>query len=105
MGKAVRTFEDIASDLVSVTTWREELVSGALDALECRHPKLAQALLENVGSRRRASYWICAPQRAKDGRSPCDLLADGDEDSVWDLLEIAGQGERSHREAQPNLAS
>jgi acyl-CoA reductase-like NAD-dependent aldehyde dehydrogenase len=103
MGKAARKFEDIASDLVSVATWREALVSSALDALERRHPKLAQAVLENTGSRRRAGLWICAPRQANGGRSPCELLADGDEDGVWDLLEIAGRGKEARQGSHTNL--
>jgi hypothetical protein len=30
---------------------------------------------------------MCAPQRASGGRIPYDLLAEGDEDGLWDLLE------------------
>ncbi|TCI09200.1 DUF2384 domain-containing protein [Dyella soli] len=101
---AARKFEEIASDIARVATWREELLSSALDALESRHPKLAQALLENVGNRRRAGHWICAPHRAYGGKSPCELLADGDEDSVWDLLDGATPVEASCDKTRTNLA-
>lgn len=80
-------FRNIISEIASITARREELTSGAFDLLEHRHPSLAQALLEHMGSKRRAAHWLCVPQRGWDGKSPCELLADSDEDSVWDWLE------------------
>jgi Protein of unknown function (DUF2384) len=80
-------FRNIISEIAGITARREELTSGAFDVLECRHPSLAQALLAYMGNKRRAAHWLCAPQRAWDRKSPCELLADSDEDSVWDWLE------------------
>jgi|GEM_PF-759037 len=83
-------FRNIVGEIASITARREQLTKSALDALECRYPTLAQALLEHVGGRRRAAYWLCAPQRACGGKSPCELLGESDEELVWDLLEPAG---------------
>lgn len=80
-------FRNIISEISSITARREELTLSAFDALEHHHPSLAQALIDQVGSKRRAAHWLCAPLRACDGKSPCTLLADSDQDSVWDLLE------------------
>lgn len=83
----VNKFRSIVGEIANIAARREELTSGAFDVLEYRHPSLAQALLDHIGSKRRAAYWLCAPQRAWGGKSPCEMLADGDEESVWDLLE------------------
>ncbi len=80
-------FRSIIGEIGRVTARREELRSDAFDVLERRHPSLARAVLDHVGSKRRAAHWLCAPQRAWGGKSPCEMLADSDEDSVWDLLE------------------
>ncbi|WP_266183154.1 hypothetical protein [Dyella humicola] len=101
--KSGSTFEDIANDIASVVMWREELVSSAIDILEYRHPKLALALIENVGNRKRAGHWICTHQRVNGGKSPCELLADGDEDSVWDLLDSIWRVDGSPDKARTNL--
>lgn len=90
MRKTSIRFPQIVAEIARINAQRETLVLSALETLESRHPALAQVLLESVGSRQRAAYWLCAHQRALDGRSACELLADGDEDGVWDLLSGAG---------------
>lgn len=87
MGPSNKEFRHIINEIGRIRARREELTLGAFDALACSHPVLAQALLDQIGGERRVAHWLCAPQRAWDGRSPCELLADGDEDGVWDLLE------------------
>ena len=86
-------FRSIISEISWIAARREALVLSAFDALEFRYPPLAEALLEQVGNKRRAAHWLCAPQRACGGESPCDLLADNDQDSVWDLMEGLGMPE------------
>lgn len=86
MRKPPNNFKNVSSEIAYVTAQREVLVFGAFDAPEFRHPALAQVLLDSLGSRQRASRWICGPQRALDGKTVCELLADGDEDAVWNLL-------------------
>jgi uncharacterized protein (DUF2384 family) len=96
-------FRNIISEISSIAARREALTLSAFDALEYRYPSLAQALLDQVGNKRRAAHWLCAPQRACDGRSPCDLLADGDRDGVWDLLDGLGMVEVPRPPADPRL--
>lgn len=84
-------FPDIAADIARINAQREALVLGAFEALEHRYPALAQVLLESVGSRQRAAHWMCTHQRALEGRTAYELLGEGDEDSVWDLLSKAGR--------------
>ncbi len=47
----------------------------ASDKLEHRLPSLAQVLLESVGDRQLAAYWIYTHHRALDGRSACECKA------------------------------
>lgn len=89
MPSSTTKFHNIASDLAQLAKRREALVSKAFKAFEVRHPVLASEVREYIGSRQRAAHWMCAPQRASDGRIPYDLLAEGDEDGLWDLLEGA----------------
>lgn len=81
-----KKFGYIASEIVKATARREALILEAFDALETSHPSLSQAVLVCLGSKRRASHWLCTPRSAWQGKSPCELLADGDQDSLWDLL-------------------
>jgi hypothetical protein len=80
-------FDNVASQLARLAEQRETLVVSAFEALEARHPVLAGEVREYIGSRQRAAYWMCAPQRTTGGKIPYDLLAEGDEDGLWDLLE------------------
>lgn len=86
MRKPAVKFSDIAQEIARVTCQREQMVLKAFETLEFRHPLLAQALLANIGSRQRAAYWMCTHQRALDGRSGYEVLADGDEDNLWDQI-------------------
>lgn len=86
MRKRAMKFSDIAQDIAHITARREQVVLSAFDMLAFRHALLAQALLANLGTRQRAAFWMSSHQRALGGRSGYEVLADGDEDSVWDQL-------------------
>jgi len=91
-----KKFGYIANEITKATARREALILEAFDALEASHPSLSRAVLVYLGTKRRASHWLCTPRSAWQGMSPCELLADGDEDSLWDLLQgyeanVAGQ--------------
>ncbi|MEO7051562.1 MAG: DUF2384 domain-containing protein [Rhodanobacter sp.] len=86
MRSSTTKFRNVASDLAQLTAQREALVSNAFHALEADHPVLAGDVLEFIGSRQRAAHWMCAPQRASGGKIPYDLLVEGDQDGLWDLL-------------------
>lgn len=86
MRKPSIKYGDLALELTRVTSMREQLVLEAFGTLEFRHGALAQTLMESIGSRQRAAHWMCSHQRAFDGRSAYEVLADGDEDSVWDQI-------------------
>lgn len=79
-------FAEIAAEIRRVTSVREQLVLAAFDAFEYRHAVMAQTLSDCVGSRPRAAHWMCTTDRAFDGLSAYDILADGHEELVWDHL-------------------
>lgn len=87
MPSRARKFDYIASEINKATVRRETLILEAFDVLEASHPSLSQAVLVYLGNKRRASHWLCTPRSAWQGRSPCELLAEGDQDSLWDLLQ------------------
>lgn len=93
MGMPGNTFGNIAGEISNMVAKREALVADAFKAVEDRWPSLAIAMIEDAGNRRRAGHWLCASNRSCGGRSPCDLLSDGDVDAVWDLLEGLGEDE------------
>lgn len=97
MRKPPVKFIDIAREITRVTSMREQLILNAFDALEFRHATLAQTLLECIGNRQRAAHWMCTHQRAFGDRSAYEVLADGDEDSVWDEIPGYSVGDKSGR--------
>ena len=86
MRKPTVKYGELACEIERLTSMREQLVMDAFGALEIREGALAQTLLDNIGSRQRAAHWMCCRQRAFDGRSAYQVLADGDEDRVWDEI-------------------
>lgn len=79
-------FSAVATELDRLHLHRESVMDGAFGALlECC-PTLASLLVEALGSRRRAAAWLSVRQRAFAGRTAWDLLAEGDEETVWDAV-------------------
>lgn len=87
-------WRDVAAELAALAARREQIVSDAFRLFQERHPSLAEGALEYIGGERRAAHWMSAPRRAGGGRIPYELLAEGDEDGVWELLQAAF--EQSH---------
>jgi hypothetical protein len=82
---ASSSFSAIATELERLHLRRESVINGGFQALlECC-PRLGALLLEGLGDARRAASWLSSRQRAFSGRTAWDLLAEGDEDGVWDV--------------------
>jgi hypothetical protein len=81
---ASSSFSAVATELEHLHQRRESIIHGAFDALLGCRPRLAALLLEGLGDARRAAAWLSSRQRAFSGRTAWDLLAEGDEDGVWD---------------------
>lgn len=86
MRKSTMNFNDFAREIERISSVRDQTVLDAFSNLECRYAALAQTLVDSVGNRQRAAYWMCTHQRAFDGRMAYEVLADGDEDQVWDRM-------------------
>jgi hypothetical protein len=77
-------FSAFATELEHLHLRRETVIHAAFDALLACCPGLAALLLEGLGDARRAAIWLSTRQRAFAGQTAWDLLAEGDEDTVWD---------------------
>jgi hypothetical protein len=86
MRRETRTFEKIASEIADVDAMRENVRMKAFELLEGKDAELADMVLQMQGSRLRAARWMCMRHRVLDGRSPYEALAEGDVDSVLDLM-------------------
>jgi hypothetical protein len=104
MRKSTMNFSDVTREIARVTAERDQIVLDAFSTLECRYATLARTLVDNVGNRQRAAYWMCNHQRAFEGRSAYELLADGDEDRVWERMPGNPDGEPLDRTGQARMA-
>lgn len=86
---ARRVFSHLAAELNRLRDERRDTLQCVFDSLCLERRHLALFLVEEFGSPSRAAQWMVSHQRHLDGRSPLDILADGDEDTVWDLLSPA----------------
>jgi hypothetical protein len=88
MRKVTIRFQDVATELAQINAQREGVMERAFAMLEQRHGTLAAMLVQSLGDRQRAVRWMCRHQHAFDGRSAYELLADGEEDAVWDEIAL-----------------
>lgn len=84
------SFRDIAEGIREAEASREATITRAFEVLEKQYSLLACMLLQNIGDRQRAARWMCMPQRAFDGRTAYEVLAEGDVDSVWERVTGSG---------------
>lgn len=101
-------FSAFAAELEHLHMRRETVINNAFDALLVSCPRLAALLLEGFGDARRAAHWLSSKQRAFDGQTAWELLADGDEDTVWDaasrLVRFRQDGDHSEASGQSRAA-
>ncbi|TCI11395.1 DUF2384 domain-containing protein [Dyella soli] len=83
-------FQDVATELAQINTLREDVMERAFGMLEQRYATLATMLVQSLGDRQRAVRWMCRHQNAFGGRTAYELLADGEEDGVWDEISLMG---------------
>jgi hypothetical protein len=93
------SFRNTVDQIVHADAIRCELVLNAFRDFEHQFGTLAQMLLYRIGDRQRAARWMCVRRHAFDGRSACELLADGDVNPIWDYISGSGEDE----EASPRL--
>jgi hypothetical protein len=83
------TIATAGSEIARVTSERDAVLVSAYECLCAYRPQLAGVLMSRFGSPIRAARWMSSHQRNfADGRSPWELLIEGDEDAIWDVLDI-----------------
>ena len=91
MRKVTIRFQDVATELAQINILRDGVMERAFGMLEQRHAMLATMLVQSLGDRQRAVRWMCRHQNAFGGRTAYELLADGEEDGVWDEIALMGE--------------
>ncbi|AIF47972.1 antitoxin Xre/MbcA/ParS toxin-binding domain-containing protein [Dyella japonica] len=91
MRKVTIRFQDVATELAQINALRDDVMERAFIMLEQRHGTLAAMLVQSLGDRQRAVRWMCRHQNAFSGRTAYELLADGEEDTVWDEIALLGE--------------
>jgi len=81
---------ELSAEFDRISALREHLISDAFQILEHQNGRLAKAVMECLGDRRKAALWMSRPQRAFSGKTAYQYLADGDEDGIWDEIERMG---------------
>lgn len=99
MRRSTMNFNEVAQEIRRINAERDQFVLCAFSTLECRHTALAQTLVANIGNRQRAAYWMCTHQRAFEGRTAYEMLADGNEDQVWERIPGSPDGDAASRSA------
>lgn len=97
MRKVTIKFQDVATELAQINALRDDVMERAFGLLEQRHATLATMLVQSLGDRQRAVRWMCRNQSAFDGRSAYELIADGEQDTVWDEIALMSDGPTAAR--------
>ncbi|MFK2874804.1 DUF2384 domain-containing protein [Dyella lipolytica] len=66
---------------------REQIAFAAFSMLEERLNNFSKMLIIGLGDRTRAVWWMCMRHRSLDGRNAYQVIADGEEDRLWELVE------------------
>jgi len=104
MRHATMSFSEVIREIERVNAERDQVVLKAFSTLEDRHATLASTLVDNIGNRHRAAYWMGTRQRPFEGRTAYELLADGEKDRVWERMPGSPEGEMAQRSAQIRMA-
>lgn len=83
------TFATVSMEMARLHAEREIVLDVAFEHLRRYRPALSEILVERFGTAARAARWMAKRQRSLEDRSVWDLLGEGDEDGVWDLVERA----------------
>ncbi|WP_130618956.1 DUF2384 domain-containing protein [Dyella amyloliquefaciens] len=86
MNAGIARFRAVANEVDDVNSLRERVLLSSFMALEELCPHIAEMLIQNLGSRRKAALWMCRHQWALAGRNGYQTLADGEEDRLLDVV-------------------
>ncbi|GLQ45910.1 hypothetical protein GCM10007862_09610 [Dyella lipolytica] len=83
----VNSFKDMGAKLDEIHAAREQIAFAAFSMLEERLNNFSKMLIIGLGDRTRAVWWMCMRHRSLDGRNAYQVIADGEEDRLWELVE------------------
>lgn len=86
MSNTQSTIEQANEAIEKATLCRDMAITSAFVTLQNRKPLLAEALLDSLNDCRKAARWMCLHQRAFNGKNAYQVLAEGDDDLVWDEM-------------------
>jgi hypothetical protein len=81
------SFRDMGVRLEEIHTTREQVAYAAFSMLEDRLSDFSNMLVSGLGDRARAVRWMCMRHRNLDGRNAYQVIADGEEERLWEELE------------------
>jgi hypothetical protein len=80
-------FRSAGSRLEEIIAIRERIATDAFSMLEDELCELARMLVIGLGDRTRAVRWMCTRHRNLDGRNAYQVIADGEEERLWTVVE------------------
>ncbi|GLQ50581.1 hypothetical protein GCM10010872_20300 [Dyella flava] len=83
----VDSFREMGARLEEIQATREQIAFAAFSILEERLSDLSAMLVISLGDRTRAARWMCMRHRHLEGRNAYQVIADGEADRLWELLE------------------
>lgn len=81
------TFKNMSAQLEEIQAMREQIAFAAFSVLEERLSDFSNMLIMGLGDRTRAVWWMCMRHRNLDGRNAYQVIADGEEDRLWEVVE------------------
>jgi hypothetical protein len=80
-------FKDMSARLDELQATREQIAFDAFSMLEERLSNFSNMLVIGLGDRTRAAWWMCTRHRNLDGRNAYQVLADGEQERLWEVLQ------------------
>lgn len=81
------SFKDMGMRLEELQASREQIAFAAFSMLEEQLSQFSNMLVIGLGDRTRAVWWMCMRHRSLDGRNAYQVIADGEQDRLWEVLE------------------
>ncbi|RUL72480.1 hypothetical protein [Dyella choica] len=81
------SFKHMGARLEELHAAREQAAFAAFSMLEERWNEFSDMLIIGLGDRTRAVWWMCTRQRSLEGKNAYQVIADGEQDRLWDVVE------------------
>lgn len=91
--RKVDPFGDMSARLEEIHIMHEQIALAAFAMLEERLSNFSSMLVIGLGNRARAVRWMCMRHRNLDGRNAYQVIADGEEDRLWEVVQSLCEAE------------